>query len=157
MHEFLITAMIGCLLIVVCGITVYEMLRLVWIWLPRMRSHPRMRIFMVIICIFGVHIINIWIYGLVYYLLIEYFGLGTMIGTAIERGEYALDFFGCLYFSAVTYSTVGFGDITPEGALRMLAGVEALSGFIFIGWTVSFTYLAMEKFWALPHRKKDPE
>ena len=69
-------------------------------------------------------------------------------------GIYHLDFFGYLYFSSVTYSTVGFGDVTPEGALRMIAGVEALSGFILIGWTVTFTYLSMEKFWTLPHHKR---
>jgi hypothetical protein len=93
------------------------------------------------------------LFGFVYYLL-HYFSLGTLTGAAIEHGKYTFDIFGCLYFSAVIYSTLGLGDISPEGALRMITGVEALSGFILIGWTVSFTFLAMQKFWELPHRKK---
>lgn len=151
MHEFLLTSIIGCLLIGVCSLCVYEILRFAWSRLPRMTAHPRMRVLVIVASIFTAHIINIWIYGAVYWALIKA-KLGNLSGGVIDRGEYALDFFGCLYFSAVTYSTVGFGDITPEGALRMIAGVEALSGFILIGWTVTFTYLSMEKFWALPHK-----
>lgn len=28
-----------------------------------------------------------------------------------------------------------------------VAGTEALTGFVLIGWSASFTYLEMEKFW----------
>jgi hypothetical protein len=35
----------------------------------------------------------------------------------------------------------------PHGQLRLLAGVEALNGLLLIGWTTSYTFLAMEKFW----------
>lgn len=41
----------------------------------------------------------------------------------------------------------------PLGSIRMITGVESLTGFLLIGWTVSFTYLAMEKFWELPHHR----
>jgi len=152
MHEFLLTSVIGCLLIGICSLSVYEIMRFVWRKMPTLSTHPRLRMLLMVASIFGAHIINIWIYGMVYLALIR-MNQGSMTGTAIERGDYALDFFGCLYFSAVTYSTVGFGDFTPEGALRMIAGVEALSGFILIGWTVTFTYLTMEKFWSLPHNR----
>ena len=42
---------------------------------------------------------------------------------------------------------MGFGDLTPTGPLRMLAGVEALNGLLLIGCSASYTYLAMERFW----------
>jgi hypothetical protein len=29
----------------------------------------------------------------------------------------------------------------------MIAGVEALVGLLMIGWSASFTYLMMERFW----------
>jgi Ion channel len=55
-----------------------------------------------------------------------------------------------LYFSVETFTSTGFGDILPSGPVRMVAGAEALNGLLLIGWSASFTYLAMERFWAPP-------
>ena len=52
----------------------------------------------------------------------------------------------------MVYTSVGFGDILPQGHLRLIAGVEGLAGLLMIGWSASFTYLMMEKLW-LDHRK----
>ena len=43
--------------------------------------------------------------------------------------------------SAVTFTPVGYGDITPGGPIRVLAGTEALLGLMFITWSASFSYL----------------
>lgn len=152
MSEFIITGLLGIILIGICSLCVYEILRFIWNLLPKLTWPPRVRIFSVVGGAFLGHVLNIWLFGLVYYCIIEA-GMGKFIGTAIERGEYTMDIFGCIYLSSVIYTTVGAGDITPEGSLRMIAGVEALAGFMLIGWTISFTYLAMEKFWQLPHRR----
>lgn len=152
MQEFLITSVIGIFLICVCSLVIYELLRFAWGILPKLTMAPRKRVLVVIGVVFSGHIINIWIYGVVYFAL-AHAGMGTLAGAIVDSGGYHLDFFGYLYFSSVSYTTLGLGDVTPEGALRMIAGVEALCGFILIGWTVTFTYLAMEKFWTLPHRK----
>lgn len=53
----------------------------------------------------------------------------------------------CLYFSAETHTSLGFGDIVPLGPLRLLAGVETLNGLLLVGWSASFTYLSMARFW----------
>ncbi len=58
----------------------------------------------------------------------------------------------CLYFSVVTYTSLGFGDQIPVAHARLIAGVEALNGLLLIGWTASFTYLAMERYWPLHAR-----
>ena len=42
-----------------------------------------------------------------------------------------------LYFSAVTASTVGYGDITPVGWARWIATAEAVSGVILVGVLIS--------------------
>lgn len=68
-------------------------------------------------------------------------------------GVHDNSFTSALYFSATTYSSLGFGDIVPLGGMRLLAGIQVLNGLVLIGWSVSFTYLAMEKFWNL-HRRK---
>jgi len=38
-------------------------------------------------------------------------------------------------------------DIVPGGDLRLVAGVEVLNGLLLIGWSASYTYIAMERFW----------
>jgi hypothetical protein len=44
--------------------------------------------------------------------------------------------------------------VAPHGPLRIIASMEALTGFVLIGWSASFTYLSMEKFWDLHERRK---
>ncbi|MGH9929827.1 MAG: potassium channel family protein, partial [Pyrinomonadaceae bacterium] len=53
-----------------------------------------------------------------------------------------------LYFSTETYTSFGYGDVIPSGDLRMVAGVEALNGLLLIGWSASYTYIAMVRFWS---------
>lgn len=37
------------------------------------------------------------------------------------------------YFSAVTWTTLGYGDLQPQGFCRIVAASEALVGYIFLG------------------------
>ena len=50
-----------------------------------------------------------------------------------------------IYYSFVTLTTLGYGDIIPIGHIRFTAGSEALTGLVLIAWTASFTYLQMQK------------
>ena len=51
-----------------------------------------------------------------------------------------------VYLSAVTYTTLGFGDITPVGPLRFLVGVESLTGLVLSAWTASVIFIAVQRF-----------
>ena len=134
------------LILTTCAIT-YEILRQVWRRLPHMTVAPQLRVLLVLMPIFAVHILNIWIYA-VTYLLLEYAGgLGSLSGSVIAAGGSYESLIERLYFSATIYTSLGIGDIMPTRELRMLMSAEALNGLIVIGWTISFTYLAMEKFW----------
>ncbi len=62
-------------------------------------------------------------------------------------------FVNSIYFSLTTYSSLGYGDVIPTGAIKLLAGTEALAGLLLIGWTAAYLYMTMERFWQLPTDK----
>ncbi len=119
----------------------YEVLRLLNACLPQLSIPNRTKLLLVIFASFVAHVLEMTIYGFGYFALIEYCNVGTLEGTA----EFSLA--NCLYFSTQTYTSLGFGDIAPQGSIRILVGVEALNGLLLIGWSASYTYLAMERFW----------
>ena len=45
-----------------------------------------------------------------------------------------------VYFSIITYTTVGFGDIVLGPPWRLLAGIEGLTGIILVGWSTAFVF-----------------
>jgi hypothetical protein len=50
-----------------------------------------------------------------------------------------------LYFSAVTYTTTGYGDLLlPEG-WRLLGAVEALTGILMCGWSTGFFFAILNR------------
>lgn len=133
---------LACLLLLVATTLIhYEVLRLLSAWLPRLRIEPRLRLVYVILGAFVAHFTEILLYGVAYYLLATGFNVGDMG----QAGP--LPFSRCLYFSAETYTTLGYGDVLPHGELRLLAGLEALNGMLLMGWTASYTYLSMERLW----------
>jgi len=42
-----------------------------------------------------------------------------------------------LYFSTVTYTTLGYGDVVLDPSWRILASFEAANGIIMFGWTTA--------------------
>lgn len=116
-------------------------------WLARHYSgrapkRDRNAMLRIIFALLGLHIAEIWCYGLMFW------GLLKLPGTGFVHGEHGLDnLFDAIYLSATTYSTLGFGDLAPVGAIRLLAGMESLTGFLLVTWSASFTYLEMSRHW----------
>lgn len=152
--SFLLILFIGTCLIALTSLITYEILDHVWNLLPHLTTARRLRVVLIIAPIFVAHIINIWIYALVYFLIENFTGFGALTGNIGHAMLSYESFIERLYFSASTYTSLGLGDILPGRELRMLAGAEVLNGLVLIGWTISFTYLTMEKFWSAPRRKK---
>lgn len=127
----------------------YEVLRGVFDYMERLTIPPRSRLLAVIGAALVGHFLEILLFAAGYYFMHRQAGLGQMLG---QHTDSFIDF---IYFSAVTYTTLGIGDVFPSGHMRMLVGAEALTGLILIGWTTSFTYLAMRDFWGLhPPRRR---
>jgi len=51
------------------------------------------------------------------------------------------------YFSAVTYATIGYGDITPPHHLRLLASMEGLTGILMCAWSGGFFFAVVTRVW----------
>ncbi len=119
----------------------YEVLRCLNARLPALNVPKRAKLLVVMLVAFVSHAAEITLYGVALYALVTWLGAGTLTGsTDITIWSY-------LYFSAETYTSLGFGDITPIGPIRLMAGVEALNGLLLVGWSASFTYISMERFW----------
>ena len=145
----LLALSISAILVVACVLIHYEVLRFASLLLSRLTISPRRRILVVMAAVFFAHAIEIWMYAAAYFLATGYVGLGSLSGT-LEN-----NFSDYLYFSTSTYSSLGYGDINPLGNLRIMAGIETVTGLVMIGWSASFTYLAMEKFWGLHGPRKE--
>lgn len=75
----------------------------------------------VVLGVLGLHGIEIWLFAGLYLLLGE-------IGTLEEA----------LYFSASTFSTLGYGDVVLSASWRLVAAMEGITGFLLIGWSTAF-------------------
>ena len=124
----------------------YELLRGTSRLIPLLAIPPRTRIIVVIGAAFVAHLLEISLYAVVFWVMQEWLALGTLAG--LLEGS-ALDFF---YFSISNFTTLGVGDLYATGPMRIVASIQSLNGLVLIGWSASFTYLAMERFWEL-HRR----
>ena len=50
-----------------------------------------------------------------------------------------------IYFSLVTFTTLGYGEITIDSDNRILAGLEAINGIILIGWATAFMFSVFQE------------
>ncbi|TAK53233.1 MAG: two pore domain potassium channel family protein [Gammaproteobacteria bacterium] len=105
------------------------------------RHHHRPTLLIVMFVLLATHVVEIGLFGIAFWLLIDPTGAGAIIGS--DR----IGFWDLIYFSVTNYTTVGWGDLSSIGPLRILAGAEALLGFMLITWSASFTYLVMARTW----------
>jgi len=73
---------------------------------------------------------------------VTYLGLN-----AIEGFEKAL------YFSMVTFTTLGYGDVVLDRSWRLLASLEAVNGILMFGWSTAVVLYAVQHVYSI--RKAD--
>jgi hypothetical protein len=55
------------------------------------------------------------------------------------------DLASALYFSAVTYTTTGYGDLVLAEGWRLVGAVEALTGILMCGWSTGFFFTVVNR------------
>ncbi len=119
----------------------YEVLYRLANQLPKENVRPRYRVLVGVFVIIVTHVVEIWLFAIAYYLMIQNEGFGVLLGNTDQS---LLD---CSYYSFTSYTTLGFGDIVPSGYLRFLTGLESLTGLVMITWSASFLFIEMQKYW----------
>lgn len=147
-NELLLPLLVSMVLVLTVVLIHYEVLRFTSLLLPRLTMPPRPRILLVLLAAFFAHTVEVLLYAIAYFLLSNQLGIGRLSGVL------EFHFVDYLYFSTSTYTTLGYGDVYPLGGLRLMAAFESIVGLMMIGWSASFTYLAMEKFWGLHGPRK---
>ncbi len=49
-----------------------------------------------------------------------------------------------IYFSLVTFTTLGYGEITISSTNRILSGFEAMNGVLLLGWSTTMMFSVMQ-------------
>lgn len=89
---------------------------------------------LVVFGLVGLHTIEIWLYAVLYVAL-----------GALQTFEESL------YFSTVTFVTVGYGDVVLGKAWRLLSAIEAANGVILVAWSTAFLVAVTARLRALEH------
>jgi hypothetical protein len=88
---------------------------------PAVRSAPIALLLVAALGLFAVHTVEIWLYAGLYFYL-----------------RAASDFESALYFSTVTYASIGYGDVLVTKSWRILGAIEGATGVIMLGWSTAF-------------------
>lgn len=105
---------------------------------------PSSRVMLAVLILFVAHFAEIAIFAAGFGIGQQVLNLGGFSGESVET---VLDYF---YFSAVSYTSLGLGDIFPKDHLRFLTGVEALNGLLLIAWSGAFLFAMMNRLWDWP-------
>lgn len=95
---------------------------------------------LLVVAVLGIvllHSMEIWAYAALYLALGVFSGLEP-----------------ALYFSTVSFTSLGYGDIVLGPDWRILGAIEAANGLILFGWSTAFLLSMMGKLRALEHEWK---
>ncbi len=78
----------------------------------------------IVVCVLfvmSVQTVNVWVWSLTFYF--------TGVFQSLEPS---------LYFTLVSFSTLGFGDIVLDEKWRLLSGLTAANGLLSFGWSTAY-------------------
>ena len=119
--------LVGLALLVRALRTHYRILR-------RIQTTPLLILIGASLGLFALHTLEIWLYAALYLFL-----------GAVGHFEEAL------YFSTVTYATIGYGDVLLPPDWRILGAIEGATGIIMLGWSTAFLVSLLSQLRLLSH------
>ena len=87
-----------------------------------------------------IHIIEAFLWAVLYLLLPGRSGLENL--------------HDAFYFSMITITTLGYGDITLNEQWHLLSGLESMIGIIVFGMSTAMIYAVVQKCWMFTHKGK---
>ena len=91
-------------------------------------NHKILKVLLFSILFFTIiHVVHSLVWAFSYYLIPQ---------TATQFS----DFSEAVYFSMVTFTTLGYGDISLSSDWRLLSGLEAINGIMLIGWSTAIMF-----------------
>lgn len=145
-HAHYIVLFYTTLVVVAAVMLHYEVSVLLSRWVATTHLSHRRRILMLVFGLLLLHVGEIWLFGLAGWFLVTIMETGQIM---VVTGQIHFDILDYVYFSAVTYSTVGYGDMWALGPVRFLFSSEALVGLVLITWSASLTFIEMQRHWRL--------
>ena len=91
-----------------------------------------------VLAIVAIHTVEAWSWAALYYTL----------------GEF-VDFERALYFSVVTATTLGYGDVTLSARWQLLSTFEAMGGLLLFGTSTAFLLEALRHLFNAPSPSRD--
>jgi hypothetical protein len=85
-------------------------------------------------------IFTVFVFGIIYYISTTCVrSFGTLESTLPKDLNQFQEFWNSIYYSAITFFTIGYGDYFPAGGLKLVAAFEGFSGvFLMSYFTVAF-------------------
>jgi Ion channel len=100
-------------------------------WERRLPTYGHIIIMVIVVLgLFGAHTVEAWVWAAFYWV----------------SGDVA-NFTDAIYFSTVTYTTLGYGDITLSSKWQVTSALQAVSGIILFGWSTAFLVNVRAFFW----------
>ncbi|MEH6527121.1 MAG: potassium channel family protein [Sneathiella sp.] len=100
-------------------------------WDRRLPTYGHIIIMIIVVLgLFGAHTIEAWVWAIFYWV----------------TGDVS-SFANGIYFSTVTYTTLGYGDITLSPDWQITSSLQAVSGIILFGWSTAFLVNVRTFFW----------
>jgi len=128
--------LIGCI-VSACNITIHALVmttvvRAAQAMRARRVVHPAMRLTGVMIVTVGVlmaaHTAEVAVWALGYH----------VVGAAPEEAD-------LMYFAFVNYTTLGYGDVVPVSAWRLLGPMTAMNGVLLFGWSTAVIFAVLQR------------
>ena len=85
--------------------------------------------FTIVLTLIAIHGLEIWAYALLY------LAIGAVPG--LENA---------LYYSTISYSTVGYNDTLMHEEWKLLGAFESIAGMILLGWSTAFFFRMLGRF-----------